>query len=227
MKIGVTRKIQLIIKRGIDILFSLAALLILWPFLLLIALIIKLSSKGPALFYQDRLGKDAKVFLLYKFRTMVPNAQNMGSGLSIRENDPRITPIGSFLRKTSLDELPQLFNILKGDISFVGPRPTVPQHLEYYGPFEYKRLSMRPGLTGLAMIRGRANNPWSVRIRHDVEYVERYNLMLDLVILWKTVWVVLKKENTYYDYEKHGKPPFDLEPQNPCLLKEKDNESGE
>lgn len=194
-----------------DIVVALIAMMFLLPFLLLVAIVIKLTSKGPVFFCQDRLGKNAVIFKLVKFRTMVPNAQNIGAGLSITEHDPRITPIGAFLRKTSLDELPQLFNVLKGDISLVGPRPTVPQHLDYYGPHEYRRLSMRPGLTGLAMIRGRANNPWSVRIQYDIEYIERFSLWLDGIILWKTIWVVLVRENTYYDYEKHAKPPFDLE----------------
>lgn len=180
------------------------------PILLCVAILIKLTGKGPILFCQDRLGKDARVFKLYKFRTMIPNAVNVGSGLSVSERDARITPVGAFLRKTSIDELPQLFNVLKGDISLVGPRPTVPLHLDYYGVFERRRLEMKPGITGLSMIRGRANNPWSVRIQYDVEYIDNFSLWLDCVILWKTIWVVLKGENTYYDYEKHKKPPFDL-----------------
>jgi len=203
------RRIQLVVKRLVDIVASTLGLFLLGPAMLCIALLIKLTSKGPVFFCQDRLGKDSTVFILYKFRTMVPGAINMGAGLSITENDPRITSVGSLLRKCSLDEFPQLFNVLKGDISLVGPRPTVPQHLEYYGEFERRRLEMRPGITGLAMVRGRGSVPWSVRIKYDVQYIDNFSLWLDLKILLGTVWVVLRRKNVYYDYEKHG-PPFDL-----------------
>jgi len=179
------------------------------PIFIGVALLVKLTSRGPVLFCQDRVGKDANIFKLYKFRTMVPNAVNMGTGLTTVEGDPRITSIGRFLRKSSLDELPQLFNVLKGDISLVGPRPTVPQHLDYYGEFERRRLEMKPGITGLAMVKGRNRNPWSVRIKYDVEYIDSFNLWLDLKILLKTVCVVLLRKDTYYNYEKNG-PAFDL-----------------
>jgi lipopolysaccharide/colanic/teichoic acid biosynthesis glycosyltransferase len=193
----------------VDIIVAFLGLLLAAPLMLCIALLIKLTSKGQILFCQDRLGKDTVIFKLYKFCTMIPDAINIGSGLTTAENDTRITRIGKLLRKTSLDELPQLFNVLIGDISLVGPRPTVPQHLAYYGEFEKKRLKMSPGITGLAMIRGRAGNPWSVRIKYDVEYVENFSLWLDLVIIIKTVFIVLKRQGTYYDYEKNG-PAFDL-----------------
>ncbi|MFC1783130.1 sugar transferase, partial [Planctomycetota bacterium] len=146
--------IQLIIKRSVDIVASFIGLFITWPVILCIALAIKITSKGPIFFRQDRLGKDARIFRLYKFRTMIPNAVNIGAGLATHEKDPRITPVGAFLRKSSLDELPQLINIFKGDISLVGPRPTVPEHLEFYGSFERRRLEMRPGITGRATVRG-------------------------------------------------------------------------
>jgi len=199
----------MIIKRSVDILVATGCLLALSPLLLIIATLVKASGKGPILFLQDRLGKNARIFKLYKFRTMVPDAINMGSKLLVTEKDSRITPIGAFLRKTSLDELPQLFNVLKGDISLVGPRPTIPEHLPYYGDFERRRLEIRPGITGLATIRGRAGIPWSQRIKYDVEYIDNFSLWLDAVILLKTFWVVLRREGTYYDYEKYG-PAFDL-----------------
>ncbi len=201
--------IQFFIKRIIDIIASLAGLFFLFPVFILIAIAIKLSSKGPVFFLQDRVGKDTQIFKLVKFRTMVPGAVNMGAGLSITANDPRITRIGVILRKTSLDEIPQLFNVLKGDISLVGPRPTVPQHLVYYGAFEHQRLKVKPGITGLAMVRGRGSVPWSVRIKYDVEYVHNFSLWLDLKILIETLWVVIARKNVYYDYEKLG-PAFDL-----------------
>jgi len=203
------RNIQLIIKRIFDFIASLLGVIVTSPIIILIAIIVKLTSKGPIFFIQERIGKKAEIFRLYKFRTMIPGAINIGAGISVGENDARITKIGSFLRKTSLDELPQIFNVLKGDISLVGPRPTVVEHLEYYGEHEKKRLEMNPGITGLAMVKGRNKNPWSVRINYDIEYIEKFNLWLDLVILIKTVWVVLARKDTYYDYEKNG-PAFDL-----------------
>ncbi|MGA2173306.1 MAG: sugar transferase [Sedimentisphaerales bacterium] len=208
-KISAALKIQFFIKRMIDIIVSAAGLVLLFPVLALIAVAIKLTSKGPVFFQQDRVGKDVKIFKFLKFRTMVPEAVNMGAGLRVTPDDPRITRVGRILRKTSLDELPQLFNVLKGDISLVGPRPTVPQHLEYYGDFERRRLEVKPGITGLAMVRGRGSVPWSVRIKYDVEYVDNFSLWLDLKILAETLWVVLARKNIYYDYEKHG-PAFDL-----------------
>jgi len=204
-----SREIQLAVKRLFDIAAVVIALLLTFPLFLLIAIAIKTTSKGTILFLQDRVGKDAKIFKLYKFRTMVPGAINMSQGLAVSEKDPRITKVGSFLRKTSLDEIPQLLNVLKGNISLVGPRPTVPQHLEYYGEFEHRRLEIKPGITGLAMVRGRASIPWSERIKYDVEYVDNFSLWLDLKIILQTLWIVLRRKNVYYDYKKNG-PPFDL-----------------
>jgi len=203
------RSVQLEIKKLIDFIAAFIGVILSAPLLLVIALSIKLAGRGPVFFCQERLGKNAEIFKLYKFRTMVPGAINIGMGLTTTENDPRITLIGRFLRKTSLDELPQLFNVIRGDISLVGPRPAVPQHLEYYGQFERKRLQMRPGITGLAMVKGRASIPWSKRIEYDIEYVEKFSLWLDVKVLINTIFVVLRRENTYYDHEKYG-PAFDL-----------------
>jgi len=199
----------LCIKRCVDFISALLGLILCAPLLGLLAAAVKLTDRGPVLFRQTRVGKYGRLFKLNKFRTMVPGAEALGAGLTTAEGDPRITRVGRVLRRTSLDELPQLFNVLVGDISLVGPRPTVPAHLDYYGPFERRRLEMRPGITGLAMIRGRNSNPWSVRIRYDVEYIDNFSLWLDLKILLKTVPVVLGRKGTYYDYEKHG-PAFDL-----------------
>ena len=202
-------KIQFLIKRLLDIFISAIGLLLLLPLLIIIAIAIKTTSKGPVFFLQDRVGKNAKIFKLFKFRTMIPGAIKIGDGLKVSSDDARITRTGSFLRKTSLDELPQLFNVLKGDISLVGPRPTVPQHLEYYGDFERRRLEVKPGITGLAMVRGRGSVPWSVRIKNDIEYIDNFNLWLDFKIIVQTFWVVLMRKNVYYNYEKNG-PAFDL-----------------
>lgn len=203
------RSLQSAIKRLIDFVTALVGLLLLSPVMLWTVIVIKLTSRGPIFFLQERLGKDASIFKLYKFRTMIVGAVNIGKGLSVTEKDPRITSVGAFLRKTSLDEIPQLINVLKGDISLVGPRPTVPQHLEYYGEFEKRRLEAKPGITGLAMIKGRASIPWSKRIEYDVEYVDNFSLWLDLKILLQTILIVIRRKNVYYDYEKNG-PPFDL-----------------
>jgi len=204
-----TRSIQLAIKCVIDIIAAAVGLAVLFPVFVLIAAAIKLTSRGPVFFLQDRVGMEGKIFKLFKFRTMVPGAAKMGRGLGVTPRDPRITRTGAILRKMSLDELPQLVNVLKGDISLIGPRPTVPEHLAYYGDFEYRRLEVKPGITGLAMVRCRGSMPWSVRIKYDVEYIDKFNLWLDCKILAETLWVVLARKNIYYDYEKHG-PAFDL-----------------
>ena len=208
-QVSVSRKIQFFVKSVIDVVAAAVGLVLLFPLFVLIAAAIKLTSKGPVFFHQDRVGINGRIFKLHKFRTMVAGAASIGTGLSVAKNDARITKVGAILRKTSLDELPQLFNVLKGDISFVGPRPTVPQHLEYYGEFERRRLEVKPGITGLATVCGRASIPWSQRIKYDVEYVDNFSLWLDLKILIKTVWIVLRSQGTYYDHKKYG-PAFDL-----------------
>lgn len=140
---------------------------------------------------------------------MLEGASQTGTGVTTLPNDSRLTSVGRFLRKSSIDELPQLINVLKGEMSLIGPRPTVPDHLEYYGDFERQRLYLRPGITGLAMIRGRSSNPWSIRIKYDVQYIHNYSLLLDLHILIKTILLVIKRESTEYDYSNHG-DAFDL-----------------
>ena len=195
-----SKKIQRFLKRFFDIFFSVIGIIILFPMMLVIAAAIKLDSKGPVIYKQDRLGKNGRIFKIYKFRTMIENAEKMGSGLFTFENDPRITKVGKFLRKTSLDELPQLFNVLKGDMSFVGPRPPVPfypKKWEEYTVYEKKRFSVRPGITGWAQVNGRNEIDWSERIKLDVWYVDNGSLILDLKIILKSIKVVLKKEGVY------------------------------
>lgn len=195
------RKINLIIKRLIDFFGSLLGLIILSPILIIIAILIKVTSKGPVFFKQERLGKNGKVFKIIKFRTMVVNAEKIGSGLFLKsENDNRITKIGKFLRATSLDELPQLINVLLGQMSLVGPRPPVPYHpykYEDYNEFQRKRFLMKPGMTGLAQVKVRNSVSWDERIQYDVEYNEKFNILFDFSILFKTFLKVVKPESIY------------------------------
>lgn len=194
-------KVRLSIKRFFDIMASTFGLVVISPLLLIISIFIKVTSSGPVFFRQERLGKAGKVFKIIKFRTMVVGAQNMGDGLKVKsESDSRITGIGKFLRKTSLDELPQLFNVLKGDMSLVGPRPPVTYHpytYENYGENQKKRFLMRPGITGLAQVTVRNSVPWDERIKYDVCYVENFTCLQDIKLLIKTIFKILRKESIY------------------------------
>lgn len=201
------RKINLFVKRIIDIVGSIVAIIIFSPLMLIISIYIFLSSQGPIFFYQERLGKDGRIFRIIKFRTMVENAENMGDGLKIKsEGDSRITRGGRFLRKTSLDELPQFFNVIKGEMSLVGPRPPV-VYFPYDGYDNYpewakNRFSMRPGITGLAQVTVRNSVPWDDRIRVDNEYIEGCNIFLDIKILFSTIIRVFKDKNIYLNKDQ-------------------------
>lgn len=190
------RKVQLFIKRAADIVISAMMILFLiaFPVLIVIPIAIKLDSKGPAVFTQDRAGKDGKVFKIYKFRTMLIPEESFDAEGNQLEPKQRITKVGRFLRKTSLDELMQLFNVLNGTMSIVGPRPTLPYQTERYTEEQRRRLDMRPGVTGWAQVNGRNDLSWTEKIVYDVEYVEKFSLWFDLKILFKTVAVVLKSE---------------------------------
>ena len=187
------------IKRLLDIMFSFIGIVVVSPVLAIVALAVKLDSKGPVIFKQERLGKDGKVFLIYKFRSMCVGAEKMGSGKYSFKGDSRITRVGKIIRATSLDELPQFFNIIKGDMSFIGPRPTLTYHpwkLEEYTDFQRRRFEVRPGITGLAQVNGRKKIDWVDRIKYDVEYVDNMSLALDCKILFKTVVnVFMMKDN--------------------------------
>ena len=187
------------IKRLLDIMFSFIGIVVVSPVLAIVALAVKLDSKGPVIFKQERLGKDGKVFLIYKFRSMCVGAEKMGSGQYSFKGDSRITRVGKIIRATSLDELPQFFNIIKGDMSFIGPRPTLTYHpwkLEEYTDFQRRRFAVRPGITGLAQVNGRKKIDWVDRIKYDVEYVDNMSLALDCKILFKTVVnVFMMKDN--------------------------------
>lgn len=200
------RELNLFIKRLIDFFGSLIGSIIISPVLIIIALLIKLTSKGPVFFKQERLGKDGKTFKILKFRTMVENAEKIGDGLFVKtEQDNRITQIGKLLRATSLDELPQLWNVIVGDMSLVGPRPPVPHHPhkhEEYTDIQRKRFEMKPGMTGLTQVTVRNSVPWDERIPVDVEYIEKFNVWLDIKILFKTIQKIFVRESIYTHSEK-------------------------
>lgn len=190
------RNFQLFIKRAVDVLVSvvLLILMIAIPLLIVIPICIRLTSKGPAIFKQDRTGKDGKVFSIYKFRTMRIPEDSLDENGNMLEPKKRITKFGAFLRKTSLDELMQVFNVLNGTMSLVGPRPTLPYQTERYDERQRKRLDMRPGITGWAQVNGRNDLTWSEKIEYDVEYIEKFSLWFDIKILFLTVAVVLKQD---------------------------------
>jgi exopolysaccharide biosynthesis polyprenyl glycosylphosphotransferase len=193
--------IQLLLKRMIDTALSAAVLIILLPLLATVALLIKLTSPGPVFFVQNRVGMNQRQFKLYKFRSMVVDAEarkselahlNERDGPAFKiENDPRITRIGRFIRKTSIDELPQLFNVLSGEMSLVGPRPPLPDEVSKYEWLFRKRLSVKPGITCIWQISGRNNVSFDRWMQMDHEYIENWSLLLDLKILLKTVPAVL------------------------------------
>ena len=174
------------LNRAADVVVAGSALIVASPVLALAALAVKLTSPGPALFRQTRVGKNGYDFELLKLRTMVVGAETQGAGLAVNRGDPRITPVGRLLRRLSLDELPQLWNVLRGDMSIIGPRPTLRYQVERYTQRQRRRLEVRPGITGWAQVHGRAKVPWEERIELDVWYVEHRSLSLDLRILAKT-----------------------------------------
>ncbi len=203
------RAINLFIKRLIDFLGSLIGLIVISPILAIIALCIKVTSKGPVFFRQDRLGKNGRVFKILKFRTMVVNAEKIGDGLSIKsENDDRITKVGKFLRATSLDELPQLLNVILGQMSLVGPRPPVTYHpydgYENYPSWAKKRFTMCPGVTGLTQVTVRNSVSWDERIKVDNQYVNSFTIWVDVKILFRTVYKLFKSENIYMEADNQN-----------------------
>ncbi|MBU4233711.1 MAG: sugar transferase, partial [Proteobacteria bacterium] len=170
-------------KEIIDQILGWMVLIILSPLVWLIAGLIRLETPGPAFFRQERMGKDGRPFVAYKFRSMVDHATSMGLGLNVAVNDARITRMGRFLRHTSLDELPQVFNVLQGEMSLVGPRPTLAYQVAAYNDFQRRRLLVKPGITGWAQVNGRNAIPWEERIKLDVWYVDHWSLTLDILIM--------------------------------------------
>ncbi|HBX23867.1 MAG TPA: sugar transferase [Desulfotomaculum sp.] len=188
------------IKRILDVLIPCALILILLPLFMMVALLIRLDSQGGVIYRQARAGRNGAPFYLYKFRSMVVNAEHQGAGYYFSgPDDPRITRVGRVLRNTSLDELPQLFNVLKGDMSIVGPRPCLPYQVELFNVRQQRRLEVKPGITGWAQINGRNNQSWSKRIEYDLWYLDHYSLWLDFKILFKTIGVVFSGSGISYD----------------------------
>lgn len=190
------------IKRGADIIISLLGLIILSPVLAITALCIKIDSKGPVIFKQQRLGKGGKVFDIYKFRSMCVGAEHTGSGVYSGKGDARVTKVGKFIRATSIDELPQLVNILKGDMSIIGPRPPLTYHpwpVEDYSEEQFHMFDVRPGVTGWAQVNGRKDVEWNRRIELNVWYTRNMSFALDMKIFFVSIFKVLKNadnENT-------------------------------
>jgi undecaprenyl phosphate N,N'-diacetylbacillosamine 1-phosphate transferase len=185
---------QHVLKRAADLLLSALLLVALLPLMCVIAVAVRATSSGEAIFRQQRVGKDGRLFTIYKFRTMFADAPRSRMGTHCYRDDPRLTRVGALLRTTSLDELPQLFNILKGEMSFVGPRPDLPHHVNKYTAFQMQRLRVRPGITGWAQVNGRNHIPWDQRIQLDVEYIRHWSLLRDLVVVLRTFAVVLARK---------------------------------
>lgn len=193
------------VKRALDIVLSLIGIVLLSPIFLIVAIVIKLDSKGKVIFGHERIGQNMKKFKIYKFRTMYENAVEIFENFTEEQkqeyyinfkldNDPRITRVGNFLRKTSLDELPQLFNILKGDMSIVGPRPIVEKEIEKYNDYAPQVFSVLPGLTGYWQANGRSDTTYEERVQMDMYYLRNRSLALDFKIILKTIVSVIKKE---------------------------------
>ena len=185
------------IRRAVDVVASALALLLSSPLLLAAMLAIRLESPGPMIYRQRRAGRGGKPFDVLKLRTMVDGAEHIGAGMAVNANDSRITRVGAFLRRSSLDELPNLLNVLRGEMTLVGPRPTLPAQVDRYTERQRGRLAVKPGITGWAQVNGRASLPWSERIELDLYYVENRSLSLDLRILLRTPAMVLGGSGLY------------------------------
>jgi lipopolysaccharide/colanic/teichoic acid biosynthesis glycosyltransferase len=185
------------VSRALDVLLAAALCVLAAPLLAAAALAIRLESRGPVFYRQRRVGKDGRPFEVWKLRTMVPGAESIGAGIYVLEGDPRITRVGRLLRRYSLDELPNLINVLKGDMAMVGPRPTVQEQVDRYTERQRRRLEVKPGITGWAQINGRTSLPWPERIELDVWYVENRSFRLDLRILARTARMLATGQGLY------------------------------
>jgi len=192
------------VTRVLDILIAAAALALAFPVLLIAAVVIRMESPGPVIYRHARVGRHGEPFELWKLRTMVQGAERMGAGLYIERGDARITRSGRFLRRFSLDELPNLVNVLRGELSIVGPRPTVAEQVQRYTAHQRRRLEVKPGITGWAQINGRASVPWPERIELDVWYVDHRSVVLDLRILARTVRMLATGRGLYSEELRQG-----------------------
>ena len=200
-------KVYEICKRTIDIIGAGLGLILLSPIIAIVACAVKVTSKGPIFFSQKRVGKNGELFEMYKFRSMVVNAEELKENLEDQnemsgpmfkiKDDPRITKVGKFIRKTSIDELPQLWNILKGDMSLVGPRPSLPKEVEQFDNWMFKRLSVRPGLTCYWQVSGRNNIDFEDWMKLDISYVEDRNIWIDIKLIFKTIFVLFGDKNAH------------------------------
>jgi lipopolysaccharide/colanic/teichoic acid biosynthesis glycosyltransferase len=186
-----------VIRRALDIAVSATVLALSAPVLGIAMLAIRLEGAGAVIYRQRRIGLEGRPFDVLKLRTMVDGAEHLGAGLALAENDARITRVGALLRRTSLDELPNLVNVLRGEMSLIGPRPTLPVQVEQYSERQRGRLAVKPGITGWAQVNGRASLPWSQRIELDLEYIEHRSPAMDLKILWRTATMVLGGGDLY------------------------------
>lgn len=195
--------INMFLKRLFDVVLSFVTIVLLIPLWIAVAIAIKMDSEGPVFFCQERLTRNGKQFKMYKFRTMIVNAEHSGTGLFNYVNDPRVTRVGRFLRDTSIDELPQLLNVIKGDLSIVGPRPPVTYELGDYMTLNRKykkRFSMRGGITGLAQVKGRNENSWDEKVTYDNQYIslfEKQGIWIDIKIILETIVQVFSRKNIY------------------------------
>lgn len=187
---------QKFIKRAIDVLASSIGLLLLFPILVIVAILVRIKLGSPIFFTQNRVGKDGKIFKMIKFRTMLDATDKWGDPLPDEE---RLTSFGKLLRSTSLDELPELINVLKGDMSLVGPRPLLVEYIELYSEEQFRRHEVRPGITGWAQVNGRNTLAWNERFKMDVDYVDSQDLIFDIKILFLTVFKVLKRDGISQD----------------------------
>jgi lipopolysaccharide/colanic/teichoic acid biosynthesis glycosyltransferase len=185
------------LRRAFDLVVAAVALALAAPFLLVAVIAIRLESPGSPIYRQRRVGKDGRAFDVIKLRTMVTGAEHLGAGLAVSEGDTRITRVGRILRRTSLDEVPNLVNVLKGEMAIIGPRPTVPVQVEQYTGRQRGRLAVKPGMTGWAQVNGRAEIPWDERIELDLWYIEHRSLALDVKILWRSIRIVFGGDGLY------------------------------
>jgi lipopolysaccharide/colanic/teichoic acid biosynthesis glycosyltransferase len=195
------------IKRSFDVIVALIGSVLTAPVVGVFALAIRLETAGHPIYTQTRVGLDGREFQIFKLRTMVRDAEVTGAGMAVNEGDDRITRVGNFLRRYSLDELPNLWNVMRGEMSIVGPRPTIPMQVEQYTAHQRRRLDVKPGITGWAQVNGRASLPWSERIELDIWYVEHQSLSLELQILARTVRMVFTGQGLYKGETGGWHPP--------------------